>query len=224
MIEKRQGVYKAMITKFNKMVLLFIVCCLCNCGKLVNWGKSNFYQGELFLNRQSIVERYIRSKIIYDQFTTRAAFDVLWLSDEVRSAYADLYGLRYGKNEDQKKVFLRRQLEENRHFITFYVLSLYEVPIGDTNAEWSIFLRVKNNNYLPTEIKSIDLVPEYIEFFGEKFTRFKVAYQVKFDAKDVEDNLLFSSNVDQFSIYFRSIDKGTELTWRLDKYNYRGEE
>lgn len=208
-----------MITKFNKMVLLFIVCCLCNCGKLVNWGKNNFYQGEMLLNRKSIAQQYIRCKTIYDQFTTRAAFAVLWLSDEVRSAYADLYELRHGKNEEQKRVFLRRQLEENRHFITFYVLSLYEVPIGDTNSEWSIFLRVKNDNYLPTEIKSIDLVPEYIEFFGEKFTRFKVAYQVKFDAKDIEDNLLFSPDIDQFSMYFRSVNKETELTWRFDNTN-----
>ncbi|HEB41953.1 MAG TPA: hypothetical protein ENI08_02965 [Candidatus Dependentiae bacterium] len=78
-----------------------------------------------------------------------------------------------------------------------------------------LFLNINNNNYLATEIKSIDLVPEYIEFFGKKFTRFKVAYQVKFDAKDIEDNLLFSSDVDQFSLYFRSVDKGAELTWQL---------
>ncbi len=206
---------KTMITKFNKMVLLFFVCCLCNCGKLVKWGESNFYQGEQLPTEQSIVQQYIRSKTIYDQFTTRAIFDVLWLSDEVRSAYVDLYALRHGKNEEQKKVFLRRQLEENRHFIIFYVLSLYEVPVGDANAEWSLFLNINNDNYLPTEIKSIDLVPEYIEFFGKEFTRFKVAYQVKFDAKDIEDSLLFSSDVDQFSLYFRSVDKGAELTWDL---------
>jgi len=204
-----------MITKFNKIILLFFICCLCNCGKLVKWGKGNFYQGEQLPSEQSIVQNYLRSETILDQFTTRAIFDVLWLSDEVRSAYADLYTLRIGRNEEQKKVFLRRQLEENRHFITFYVLSLYEIPIGDPNAEWTLFLSIKGDNYLPIEVKSIDLVPEYIEFFGTKFTPFKVAYQVKFDAKDIEDNLLFSHGVDQFSLYFRSVEKETALTWQL---------
>ncbi|MGB8366984.1 MAG: hypothetical protein WCD44_01365 [Candidatus Babeliales bacterium] len=204
-----------MITKFNKVVLLFFVYCLCSCGKLVKWGESNFYQGEELLTEQPIVQQYIRSTTVYDQFTTCAIFDALWLSDEVRGAYADLYAVRYGKNEEQKKVFLRRQLEENRHFITFYVLSLYEVPLGDSTAEWSLFLNIDNENYIPTEIKSIDLAPEYIEFFGKKFTRFKVAYQVKFDAQDIEDNLLLSPDVGKFSLCFRSVNKGTKLTWQI---------
>lgn len=206
-----------MITKFDKKVLLFFVCCLCNCGKLVKWGESNFYQGEELPTEQPVVQQYIRSVTIYDQFTTRAIFDVLWLSDEVRNAYTDLYAIKYGKNDEQKKVFLRRQLEENKHFITFYVLSLYEVPLGDANAEWSLFLNINDENYLPIEVKSIDLMPEYIEFFGKKFTRFKVAYQVKFDALDIEDNLLFSPDVDQFSLYFRSVDKGTQLVWYMSE-------
>ncbi len=206
-----------MITKFDKKVLLFFVCCLCNCGKLVKWGESNFYQGEELPTEQPVVQQYIRSVTIYDQFTTQAIFDVLWLSDEVRSAYTDIYAVKYGKNDEQKKVFLRRQLEENKHFITFYVLSLYEVPLGDANAEWSLFLNINDENYLPIEVKSIDLMPEYIEFFGKKFTRFKVAYQVKFDALDIEDNLLFSPDVDQFSLYFRSVDKGTQLVWHMSE-------
>src|SRR5690606_26100571 len=92
------------------------------CTRIVDWGRSSFYQGENIILSQA-PESYIRSVVIYDQLRTVAIFDALWLSDVVRSAYTDAYALKRGKSWEQKQLFLRRQLEENNHFISFYVLS-----------------------------------------------------------------------------------------------------
>ena len=51
-------------------------------------------------------QKYIRSVTMYDQLTTRARFDVLWLSDDVRVNYTNLYALKFGKTEEQKRSFL----------------------------------------------------------------------------------------------------------------------
>jgi hypothetical protein len=199
------------IQNFQMIVLLLLL--LPSCGKLIDWGKERYNTVSYINYDRTLAQKYLRSIITYDQLTTEAYFDALWLSDEVRAAYVDLFVLKFGKTEEQQKIFLRRQYEENNHFISFYVLSLYENPLGEPLSEWTPFLRIDEVNYQPIEIKVVDLSPEYIYLFGKKYNRFKVAYSVKFDAKDIEDEFLITPDTQKIDLYFRSAQKEAILSW-----------
>src|SRR5438477_11396522 len=198
----------------HKIYLLFILLVLLpNCGRVVDWVKDSFQQVPSLDSQCEVTEKYLKSVTLYDQLTTKAKFDVLWLSDEVRSLYVDLFALKFGKTVEQKKILLRRQLEENNHFILFYVLSLYEVPLGDSMSEWALFLQINEKNYTPIEVKTVELYPEYLCFFGKKWNRFKVAYSVKFDAKDIEDISLITKSTHEMKLYFRSTTHQVVVSW-----------
>jgi hypothetical protein len=185
------------------------------CGRLVDWGKSNFYQGEQVDNYRCDIKPYIRSVTIYDQFTTRATFDALWLSDEVRLAFVDLHVSRQGKDEERKNAVLRRQLEENNHYLSFYVLSLHDIKLGDPESAWSLFLRVNEQFYQPMEIKEIELPYEYQIFFGKAWNRFKVPYLVRFSATDADDMPLITQQTEAIELHMRSANKENAFVWPL---------
>ncbi len=188
---------------------------LSGCGRIVDWGKGNFKQAEKIKFGLKPARRDLKSVTVYDQLTTVAMFNVLWLSDTVRTTYVDLNALKYGKTPEQKRATLRRQLAENTHFITFYVAVPYELVLGDKNSRWSISLDIDGKSYLPIETKIIDLNPEYKSIFGKKFTRFKNAYMVRFDAKDVQERPLITSDTEQLKLYFRSTKKEVILSWNV---------
>lgn len=197
----------------NVISFLFV---LPGCGRLVDWAKGNFNQGTTFDRNAQIGKKYIRSETVYDQFTTCGMFDALLLSDEVRTVFAELHARRYGKSEAQYKSFLRRQLEENNHFISFFILTSYEIPLGKSDAKWAVFLQIDGNRFAPTELKAVELSPEFKSIFGKRFNRFKIAYMVKFDANTVEDKPLLASDTKELALYFRSVDKQATLTWALN--------
>jgi len=186
-----------------------------SCTRIMNWGMQTFAQAPLLKAHIDKAQQYIRSVSLYDQLTTRARFDALWLSDDVRINYVNLFALKYGKSEEQKKVFLRRQLEENNHFITFYILSLYDYPLGESNSEWTLFLQIDDKYYTPIEIKSVELSREYIYIFGKKYNRFKVPYSVKFDAKDINDQLLITSETKNIILHCRSVVSEVTFVWNI---------
>jgi hypothetical protein len=187
-----------------------------SCRRIIDWGTRTFAQAPSFKMNISEAQKYIRSVTLYDQLTTRAKFDALWLSDDVRINYTNLFALKFAKTEEQRKIFLRRQLEENNHFITFYILSLYNYPLGDTNSEWTLFLQIDGKTYAPIEIKSIELSPEYIYIFGKKYNRFRVPYSVKFDAKDINDQFLITSETKNITLYCRSIISEVTFVWEIE--------
>lgn len=203
------------LMKIHAVYLGMMLLLLPNCGRVVDWGTRTFVQTPAFNASASAAQQYIRSVTSYDQFTTRARFDALWLSDEVRSNYTNLYVLKFGKTEEQMKTFLRRQLEENNHFISFYVLSLYEHPLGDANSDWTLFLTIDDKNYAPIEIKSVELAPEYMHIFGKKYNRFKVPYSVKFDAKDINDNALITPETKNITLHCRSLKAEVTFVWDI---------
>lgn len=197
---------------FQKTSILFLLF-LTGCGRLIDWGKSNFYQGEEMISFESEVKPFLRSITIYNQLETAGWFDLLWLSDEVRTAYAKLHTERMGKNEDQYKAFLRRQLEENRHYISFYILSIHEMKLGTPESHWSFFLRIKGKDYLPFELKKIDLPYEYQQFFGSYWNRFKEPYLICFRLEDENDEPIINDQTDYIALYVRSADKEHVFTW-----------
>jgi len=188
---------------------------LSGCGRIVDWGKSNFKQAEKIKFKYKEARQDLKSIIVYDQLTTVAMFDALWLSDNVRMAYVDLHAMKYGKSEEQKKTMLRRQLAENSHFISFYLAVPYELILGEKNSKWSISLEIDGESYLPIEVKVIDINPEYKAIFGEKFTRFKNLYSIRFDAKNVQEHSLITPDTKELKLYFRSTKKEVELSWNI---------
>ncbi len=205
------------LMKIHLLYSVMLIFLLPSCGRIIDWGERNFMQAPSLQADITQAQEYLRSVTKYDQLSTCARFDVLWLSDDVRVNYTNLYALKFGKTEEQKKVFLRRQLEENNHFITFYVLSLYEYPLGDVGSEWTLFLNIDDKNYAPIEIKSIDLAPEYMYIFGKKYNRFKVPYSVKFDAKDINDQFLITPETKNITLYCRSLKSEVTFTWMINQ-------
>ena len=184
------------------------------CWRAVDWAKSNFYQGKCLEYTIQPVDAFIKSVRVYDLLSIRATFDAVWLSDEIRTAYVDLSTLRYGKSDEQRDALLRSQLEDNNRFISFFVLSSYEVPLVGEQVEWGLFLHINGHNITPIELKEVDLVPEYRAFFGKKFNQFKVAYLVKFNACDNVGRSLIASGVNNVALYFRSMNKEVVLEWQ----------
>jgi hypothetical protein len=203
------------IMKIHLLLCGIIIFFLPGCGRIIDWGAQTFEQAPSLDASIVQAQEYIRSVTLYDQLTTRARFDALWLSDGVRTNYANLYALKFGKTEEQKKVFLRRQLEENNHFISFYVLSNYEYPLGDTNSEWTLFLDINGKHYAPIEVKSVELSPEYMYIFGKKYNKFKVPYSVKFDAKDIHDQHLITPDTEKITLYCRSLHSEVMFVWDI---------
>ena len=160
---------------------------------------------------------YIRSVTIHDQLSTAGIFDALWLSYPVRSAYATLHNYRVGKAGESGTMFLRRQLEENAHFISFYVLSGQEIALGTDISKWAVLLNVGKEFYSPTEITAVDLPVEYQHFFGKKFSSFKTPYLVRFDAKGAGAKFILNADVKQLELVFRSSGKEGKLTWSINK-------
>ncbi len=188
------------------------------CWRAVDWAKGNFYQGTCI--EQCIeVDAYIRSVRIHDLLSVRATFDALWLSDEVRTAYIDLHTMRYGKSAEERDALLCRQLKESEQYISFYVLSSYEVPLDGDQVEWGLFLRTGGHNFTPVELREVDLVPEYRAFFGKKFNQFKNAYLVKFNACNKEGRSLFDSGT-CMALYFRSMNKEVRLVWQFGSVSF----
>lgn len=204
------------VTVVKKVIFLcMLIMLLPGCGRIIDWGKRSFAQTPTEEIDPAIARNYIRSAVAYDQIATAGKFDALWLSDEVRKTYSQLLAKKFGRTEEQQKASLRRQLEENKHFITFYVLSLYEHPLGDPTSEWAVFLRIDDKNYAPIEVKSVELSPEYIFMFGKRYTRFRVPYSVKFDARTIEDEPIINDDTQKLSLHFRSVNKKVTMTWDI---------
>lgn len=187
------------------------------CARLIDWGKKSVDQGKNIKKETKKAQEHVRSTRVYDQFTLIGGFDSLWLADPVREAYAELYALKHGRSQEDNKVFLRRHLEENNHFISFYVLSVADIVIGEKDSKWTVFLKIGENHFVPTEFKTVELAPEYEAIFGKKFNRFKVAYLMRFNAKDIEDVYLMQPDTQEIGLVFRSVKKEVAHTWRIDQ-------
>lgn len=188
--------------------------------RYINWAKEQLPQGRKITYDTNVVRRNIRSLHLYDQFDTLAHFDALWLSDEVRCMYAQVYAQKHGLCDDRYEEFERRQLEENNHYISFYLLAAIsedgKTSLSDKNSVWSIYLEIDGCIYQPVEIKLIDeLAPEYELFFGVRLTNFKKSYLVKFDARDIDGEFLLDEGTNYFDLWFKKTDRQAGMRWYL---------
>jgi hypothetical protein len=205
------------ILRIHSLLLIGIIVLLPGCTTIVNWGKKNLYQGIDFYQDYSIPRSFVRSIKAYDQFSTFAHFDVLWLSEEVRNAYVATFVRASGKREEQKNQLLKLQKDELKHFITFYVVTPQDTILNIENSPWHIFLSVDELTFDPIEIKEIELNSIYKSFFGKLYNRFKIVYQIKFEARDLYDNPLIISTTQAIELHFKKLHKEILLRWDLLK-------
>lgn len=196
-------------------LMVVVIAMSTGCSRIVRWGTDTFYQGENLKDEASGAREYIRSATIYDQLTTDIMVDALWLSELVRTAFVHLHGRLHGYSDERMRALLRRQLEENNHFMDFYVLVPRSLALDDVLVGWSILLDVDGAIYAPIEIKSHDLGPEYREIFGSILTRFKAAYQLKFEALNAEDKPIITPAAKSFALVVRSSTKEARLVWHF---------
>lgn len=204
---------KRAVVYYATSIGLLIV--LSGCGPMVDWGKSNFYQGQPRDTYSDRVRPLIRSVAMYDQLTTRGMFDALWLCDGVRTAYADLHIFRQGYGDERRNAFLTRQLEENNHYISFYVLAQSDAKLSAPDSQWAIFLEVDGNRYQPIDNKMVELPYEYQVFFGKAWSRFKDPYQIRFGLRDVQDLPIITAQTKKIALHIRSAGKEHALTWDI---------
>jgi len=209
-------------TLFNLKLYSLIIALLgiSGCSRYIDWGKTVFNQGCQTPVPKCITEKYLASLHIYDQLTTVGLFDILWLSDEVRTAYCKLYAQKRGLCKTNYQACLRRQLEENRHFISFYMLayiphdSADQEQLGEKCSRWTINLKIGDKCYCPAEIKKIELCPEYKLFFGRTYRHSKTPYIITFNAKTVEGDPLIHAN-SCMELQFQTVRRKGVVCWQI---------
>ncbi len=207
--------------KLYAALLVLLVLSFSSCSRYICWGKEVFNQGDKLDTYGQVVKPYIRSGRVYDQFTTLGNFDAMWLADPVRRAYARSHALKHCYSQEQYGNFLKNQLEENDHFISFYLLAIVGGPgvvdLTDKNAAWSVQLRIGDECFTPVKIEIIEqLPPEYQYFFGKQWTVFKDQYLVSFNAIDKDNQPILYSSLRSISLVFRRVGHQIDLVWPLD--------
>src|SRR6266481_4121130 len=87
-VTNEKGNMKVLI-KIHWFCVIMMILLLPSCGRVIDWGTRTFVQTPTIDASVAAAQEYIRSVTSYDQLTTRARFDVLWLSDDVRTNYAN---------------------------------------------------------------------------------------------------------------------------------------
>lgn len=209
---------------FNFLVLLLVMT-FSSCVRYEKLVKTEFPQGTSYDDNREVTHNNVRSTTIYDQFSTKGFFDGLRLSDEVRTAYVDLYCRKRGITGEARKATLNRHLEENKHWISFYLLADVRdktyISLSEKGSSWTVYLDVGNKVMLQPEfIKEVDLEPEYQAFFAHRFNLFKTAYLIKFPIMDIHGKRYEGDDVD-VKLAISSPYKKGELVWKFSQTKTR---
>lgn len=190
---------------------------LAGCMKTFDVVSTEFPQATHHEPSYNTIKDSLRSITLYDGFETRAHFDVLWMSDKMRSLFSSLRSAKLGHNPAERDAFLLRQLEENNHWISFYVLSeVYDdahISLTDENSEWSLSLQLPNGTKLmPLSIKEVDLEPEIKFVFGHRFATYKKMYRLNFSAKDLVGRMQVRPH-DTFTMMCAAAGLSSSVSW-----------
>jgi hypothetical protein len=198
----------------NLSLMLFLFL-FQGCARLGDWAKEHFDQGEKRDNHTQKVRSYLRGVQVYDELDTVGLFDALWLNDEVRTAYADLYAAKAALSPEDKDDFLQDELDKNEKSISFYVVCfIHDYELGDRQGGWMIQLKVDDVIYQPILIEPAVLNAEYSMFLSKVMNARKKLYVVKFDAFDSDQPIIKDSTKD-LELIFNTIDRSTSVVWDL---------
>lgn len=228
-----------MISKkyFIFFYLLFLIM-LPSCIKYYEMSNDEFPQAiEKKDDYTELIQENLKSTRAYVQFATKATFDTLWMSDEMKVAFENVHCNKKGKDENTKDALIRRQLEESKHWISFYVLAdvrgKNNTSMTEKDSLWSMYLQVGDKKVSPISIKEVELEPEIQFFFGSRFSNFKSPYLVKFPATDMVGNFYLKEAIGM-TLFFSSPNLETKVSWsneendkamkKLEREGWIGEE
>jgi len=219
--------------------ILLIQCILFISGcTILDWGKKNFKQAERY--ERDIVQKvapYVKSTIVYQQLSTIATFDALFLTDKMRMMYVDYYTKRHLVSSEKESIMRQRLLNENKYYISFYVVgaqteNLYVSShalftgeyhkqaslLGEKDAEWQLYMKVDGKEYAPDSIRVVELPIEYQHFLASRYSQFKSVYLVKFDSVDQYDQEILSEGMHDVSLTLVSPRYKAQLEWNNVEY------
>ena len=201
------------------------------CNKITNWATNNFKQADQYAKKYAQpVQDYFRSTSSYNFLTLVGDFTALLLSGDVRKSYVDYYAHRYSLDSDEKELLFYRLMDENKHYISFYLVGDGPVAIyssgrafftggynkqgavlGTKDSVWKIYLRIDGKEFLPHHVKLTTLPVEYKYFFGDKMSQFKKAFTVLFDVS-------LDNKPHDISLVLRSGEHEVDLLWEKIVY------
>lgn len=217
--------------KYQIICILFGWITLSGFTKIAEWGKRTFYQAPVYGdNFIQGAQPFIKSVQAYSQFTSVATFDVMLLTDALRMLFVDYHKKNNGISADQEKLLRQRQLNENRYFISIYVLASQQERsfvsgkamfcgeyqkagelLSGKDPMWNVRLIVGGRQITPESVRVVDLPVEYRHLFGEAFNQFSTIYQIKFHAYDSNNQYILpfdrpTSMIFRFSSPMRQLD------------------
>jgi len=189
-----------MFKKNNLLILIFVLFIFPSCYKHYKVSNIEFHQGKNHDDERAAVSKNLKKVAIYDEYETKAIFDVLYLCDSIKTAYVNKNSVKKGYDQEAKKALMAKELEQNKYWITFYVLTdlrdRKRNSLNEKNATWSVYLKLNDGlTVQPISVKEVDLEPEYQYLFGPRFTPFQRYFEVKFPAKDLNNNFYVIENI-----------------------------
>lgn len=206
----------------NLVILVYLIIPLLlifsGCKRYIEWAHTTIPQGTFSPVLMQPPPGHIVAAYVYDQFATLGLFDVMWLGPQIRERYALLYAYKYQLTPALLDEFKRRQIEETRQHISFYLLVGGQAGEGlEKEAQnWSIRLLIDGVAYAPVHLAPVELPLEYRCLFGRRFTRFRIPYQAKFDAHDVHGKQLITNDTKKLVMVLRCVSKEVTLEWDLE--------
>lgn len=195
--------------------LFFVPACI----KTYNLVPPETPQGVNKKDSRQITKEFVRSVKVYDEWETKAMFDVLWVSDDVMRSYVDLYCDRRGTLDKNK--MLESENKVTRNDITFYVLAdvrdkLHPL-LNENLASWTMRLEFGDTKVVPHQkgIKEVELSSEMQSFFGCRYRniKFKTAYLVTFPKFDPSGKPYITPGK-PFRMIISSVAKECVLGWQ----------
>jgi len=203
-------------------------------NRILAWGKETFKQAQKhehdYINRS---QEFIRNLKVLDNLSLKATFDVMLLTDQARKLFVDYHGKNQGLTFDEIQTLYNRQINENKYFISVYVIAWHDeynfltskslftgsyqkntnILKGD-DALWNVSLIVGGKRYLPETIKIVEMPVEYQRFFGAACNQFSTTYLVRFAAKDKFGNYIFTDQKSSPIIRFSSPTYKVDGIWK----------
>lgn len=160
-------------------LLLFLSGCAGN--RYMRWGTDVFFQSKRVENYRWLQDKYVRTVRVYDQLTTLALFDALWLSPEVRALYEQ--DISSCECKDGKQI-------DSKNQTAFYLLAALphsdDALLTDITSPWRVYAEIDGKCYEPALIKIVDLPYPYEVFFGKYYySTARKIYYITFAARPV---------------------------------------
>lgn len=164
--------------------------------------------------QQKKINNYFKNLSLYDQFETVGKFDILWLSDEIKSVMSDMHVQMLGKDQEVRNNFFRREIKENSEYITFYVLANHDISLVDQPCAWHMYIDIDGKHYFPTNVKMLEITGYLKKLLGKRYTIHKDVYQVQFARQTNEGEDIFIG-AQSMKLYFNGISHYGYVEWSM---------